>query len=370
VLAGPYAAMILGDLGADVIKIEQPQGGDDTRQWGPPFVETAEGRESTYFLSANRNKRSVTIDLKDPDEREFIEELLRWADVVIENFRPGVMQRLDLGDDVLAGINPSLIRLSISGFGDNGPDSRRVGYDHILQAEGGVMSLTGDPEGPMVKVGVPIADITAGLYGVIGILAGLVERASSGRGQRVSTSLLAGQIGIHTFQGTRYLVAGDVPPPSGNQHPTVCPYGVFSASDGPIVIAVGNDAIWSRFAPLVNIDPSLERFSTNARRIENQSQLFDLMAPVLAEYTVAQWLIKCDDVRVPAGQVKTIDQVYAGEQVRQQGLVWTAEHSTLGTIELPGSPLRYGRSRVELRRAPPTLGEHSAEVRKEMRRDA
>lgn len=370
VLAGPYAAMILGDLGADVIKIEQPQGGDDTRQWGPPFVDTAEGRESTYFLSANRNKRSVTIDLKDPDERGFIEELLTWADVVIENFRPGVMQRLDLGDDVLAGINPSLIRLSISGFGDDGPDSRRVGYDHILQAEGGVMSLTGDPEGPMVKVGVPIADITAGLYGVIGILAGLVERASSGRGQRVSTSLLAGQIGIHTFQGTRYLVAGDVPPPSGNQHPTVCPYGVFSAGDGPIVIAVGNDAIWSRFAPLVSIDPSLERFSTNARRIENQSELFDLMAPALAEYTVAQWLVKCDDMRVPAGQVKTIDQVYAGEQVRQQGLVWTAEHSTLGTIELPGSPLRYGRSRVELRRAPPTLGEHSAEVRQEMRRDA
>jgi crotonobetainyl-CoA:carnitine CoA-transferase CaiB-like acyl-CoA transferase len=216
VLAGPYAAMILGDLGANVIKVEQPESGDDTRKWGPPFIATPDGPESTYFLSANRNKRSVTVDLKDPDERSFIEKIVKWADVIIENFRPGVMDRLGLGDAALEALNPSLVRLSISGFGDDGPESRRVGYDHILQAEGGLMSVTGAPDGPMVKVGVPIADIAAALYGVIGILAGLLERGSSGRGQRVSTSLLAGQIGLHTFQGTRYLVAGEVPPPSGN----------------------------------------------------------------------------------------------------------------------------------------------------------
>ncbi|HEY5302560.1 MAG TPA: CoA transferase [Acidimicrobiales bacterium] len=366
VLAGPYAAMILGDLGADVIKVEQPGGGDDTRQWGPPFIETPEGRESTYFLSANRNKRSVAIDLKDPNERRFVEELVRWADVLIENFRPGVMARLRLGDSDLAELNPSLVRLSISGFGDDGPESERVGYDLILQAEGGLMSITGDVEGPMVKVGVPIADISAALFGVIGVLGGLIERGVSGRGQRVSTSLLAGQVGIHTFQGTRFLVAGEIPPLSGNHHPTVCPYGVFSARDAPLVIAVGNDAIWSRFAPLVGIDPDLEKFSTNADRIAHQGELHELLAPRLAEHTVSDWLARFDTAGVPAGQLKTLDQVYATEQVRQQDLVWSTTHTNLGPIELPGSPLHYGRSDVSVRRAPPTLGEHTDEVRHEI----
>ena len=366
VLAGPYATMVLGDLGADVIKVEQPGRGDDTRMWGPPFMASGAQRESTYFLSVNRNKRSVTIDMKDPGERPFIERLVRWADVVVENFRPGVMDRLDLGDDQLEAWNPGLLRLSISGFGDDGPDARRVGYDHILQAEGGLMSLTGSPEGPMVKVGVPIADITAGLYGVIGVLAGLVERASSGRGQRVSTSLLAGQIGLHTFQGARYLVAGEVPPPSGNQHPTVCPYGVFAASDGPVVIAVGNDAIWVRFAPLLDIDPNDVRFATNDKRILNIQELNELMRPALAARRVGEWLVRFDEAGVPAGEVKKLDAVYSSAQVRQQNLVWTAEHATLGSIELPGSPLRFSRNEVALRLAPPTLGEHSREVRDEL----
>ncbi|MHB8379515.1 MAG: CaiB/BaiF CoA transferase family protein [Acidimicrobiales bacterium] len=366
VLAGPYATMVLGDLGADVIKVEHPGTGDDTRMWGPPFMQSDGERESTYFLSVNRNKRSVTIDMKDPEERRFIEELVRWADVVVENFRPGVMDRLGLGDSELESLNPGLLRLSINGFGDDGPDARRVGYDHILQAEGGLMSLTGVPEGPMVKVGVPIADITAGLFGVIGVLAGLVERATSGRGQRVSTSLLAGQIGLHTFQGTRYLVAGEVPPPSGNQHPTVCPYGVFDASDGPVVIAVGNENIWRRFAPLVDVDPADVRFATNAKRIVNVEELNELMAPVLAARRVREWLASFDEAGVPAGEVKKLDAVYASEQVRQQNLVWTAKHATLGSIELPGSPLRYGRNTVAVWRPPPTLGEHSSEVRDEM----
>jgi crotonobetainyl-CoA:carnitine CoA-transferase CaiB-like acyl-CoA transferase len=370
VLAGPYATMILGDLGADVIKVEQPSVGDDTRVWGPPFIATATGRESTYFLATNRNKRSVTIDLKDPDERGFIEQLVRWADVIVENFRPGVMDRLGLGDDELERLNPGMIRLSINGFGDDGPESRRVGYDLILQAEGGVMSITGPVEGPMVKVGVPIADLTAGLYATIGILAGLVERASSGRGQRVSTSLLGGQIALHCFQGTKYLIAGEVPPLSGNQHPTICPYGAFVASDGPLVLAVGNDAIWGRFAPLVGIDPDDARFATNDVRLANAEELEALIAKGLATKTVRDWLVALDETGVPAGEVKTFDHVYATEQVRQQNLVWTAEHSTLGTIELPGSPLRYGRSDVSLRRPPPTLGEHSEAIRAELQRDS
>ena len=254
VLAGPYAAMLLGDLGAEVIKVERPGVGDDTRHWGPPFVQATGDRatgnaaggdaaagdraESTYFLSVNRGKRSAAIDLKDPGEREFVEALVRWADVLIENFRPGVMDRLGLSDDRLAELNPRLVRLSISGFGEKGPDRDRVGYDQILQAEGGVMSLTGTAASGAVKVGVPIADISAALFGVIGALGALVERERSGLGQRVSTSLLAGQVGIHTFQATRYLIAGQVPGLSGNHHPTVAPYGVFNAADGPLVIAV------------------------------------------------------------------------------------------------------------------------------------
>lgn len=363
VLAGPYCTMILGDLGADVIKIEQPNGGDDTRAWGPPFMPTPEGRESTYFLSTNRNKRSLVVDLKNPAERPFLEQLVRWADVVVENFRPGVMERLGLGDDTLQELNPGLMRLSISGFGDDGPESSRVGYDHILQAEGGLMSLTGTPEGPVVKVGVPIADIAAGLYGVIGVLAGLIERAASGRGQRVSTSLLAGQIALHVFQGARYLVAGEVPNPSGNHHPTVAPYGVFAAQDAPLVIAVGNDAIWERFAPMIGIDAKDQRFATNDQRVAHFEPLAELITAALAQRPVDEWLREFSEAGVPAGQVKRLDEVYGSEQVRQQGLVWTAEHSTLGPIELPGSPLRFSRSRASMRYAPPTLGEHTVDVR-------
>jgi crotonobetainyl-CoA:carnitine CoA-transferase CaiB-like acyl-CoA transferase len=365
VLAGPYATMVLGDLGAEVIKVEHPDAGDDTRFWGPPFMATPTGRESTYFLATNRNKRSLTLDLKDPSERAFVEDLVRWADVIVENFRPGVMDRLDLSDARLEALNPGLVRFSISGFGDDGPDAARVGYDHILQGEGGLMSITGPPGGPMVKVGVPIADLTAGLFAVIGILGALLERVRSGRGQRVSTSLLAGQIALHTFQGTRYLIAGEVPPLSGNQHPTVCPYGVFLAADRAMVLAVGNDAIWRRFAPLVELDPGDERFATNALRLAHAAQLSELMAPALAARTVGEWLPIFDEAGVPAGVVKTLDDVYATPQVRQQNLVWEVVHSTLGPLELPGGPLRFGRSSVGARRAPPTLGEHSKEIREE-----
>jgi crotonobetainyl-CoA:carnitine CoA-transferase CaiB-like acyl-CoA transferase len=370
VLAGPYATMILGDLGADVIKLEQPGHGDDTRLWGPPFVNTPAGRESTYFLATNRNKRSVTVDLKDEAEREFIEQLVQWADVIVENFRPGVMERLGLGDDVLESLNPGLVRLSISGFGDDGPESRRVGYDLIVQAEGGMMSITGPTEGPMVKVGVPIADLTAGLYATIGILAGLLERVKSGRGQRVSTTLLGGQIALHAFQGTKYLISGEVPPLSGNQHPTITPYGSFDASDGPLVIAVGNDAIWHRFAPLVGIDPSDPRFATNDVRLENFAELEPLLSSGLSSHRVREWLELFEAAGVPAGEVQNFDRVYATEQVRQQHLVWTADHTTLGEIELPGSPLRFSRTDVDLRLAPPTLGEHSEQVRREFARPA
>jgi crotonobetainyl-CoA:carnitine CoA-transferase CaiB-like acyl-CoA transferase len=359
VLAGPYAAMLLGDLGAEVIKVERPGAGDDTRHWGPPFVQA----ESTYFLSVNRGKRSVAIDLKDPGEREFVEALVRWADVLVENFRPGVMDRLGLSDDWLAELNPRLIRLSISGFGEKGPDRDRVGYDQILQAEGGVMSLTGTEAGHAVKVGVPIADISAALFGVIGVLGALVERERSGLGQRVSTSLLAGQVGIHTFQATRYLIAGQVPGVSGNHHPTVAPYGVFDAADGPLVVAVGNDDIWRRFAPLAGLDPADTRFATNALRLGRLAELHQIMNAALGQRTVADWLDRLRGAGVPAGELKTLDRVYDSEQARAEALIWEVDHPRLGRIRLPGHPVHYSRSAVASGLPPPVLGEHTDEVR-------
>jgi formyl-CoA transferase len=363
VLAGPYAAMLLGDLGAEVIKVERPGTGDDTRHWGPPFVPAGEGAESTYFLSVNRGKRSVAIDLKDPGERGFVEALVRWADVLIENFRPGVMDRLGLGDDRLAELNPRLVRLAISGFGEQGPDSDRVGYDQILQAEGGVMSLTGTAASGGVKVGVPIADVSAGLFGVIGVLGALVERERSGLGQRVSTSLLAAQIGIHTFQATRYLIGGEVPGLSGNHHPTVAPYGVFEAADGPLVIAVGNEDIWRRFAPLAGLDPADSRYATNALRLGNLAELHQIMNARLAAGTVAHWLDRLRRAGVPAGELKTLDRVYESEQARAEDLIWEVDHRRLGGIRLPGNPVRYSRSPLSPGLPPPSLGEHTDELR-------
>jgi crotonobetainyl-CoA:carnitine CoA-transferase CaiB-like acyl-CoA transferase len=366
VLAGPYAAMVLADLGAEVIKVERPGAGDDTRHWGPPFVQAGDGIESTYFLSVNRGKRSVAIDLKDPDEREFVEALVRWADVLVENFRPGVMNRLGLADDRLAELNPRLIRLSISGFGEKGPDSDRIGYDQILQAEGGVMSLTGTAASQAVKVGVPIADVSAALFGVIGVLGALLERERSGLGQRVTTSLLAGQVGIHTFQATRYLIAGEVPGISGNHHPTVAPYGVFDAADGPLVIAVGNDGIWRRFAPLAGLDPADRRFVTNALRLGNLAELEQIMNAALAQRSVADWLDRLRQAGVPAGELKTLDRLYDSEQVRAEDLVWEVAHPRLGGIRLPAHPVRYSRSPVMPGLPPPGLGEHTEQVRAAM----
>ena len=363
VLAGPYAAMLLSDLGAEVIKVERPGQGDDTRHWGPPFVAVGDDVESTYFLSVNRGKRSVAIDLKDPAEGTFVEALVRWADVLIENFRPGVMDRLGLSDDRLSELNPRLVRLAISGFGEHGPDSDRVGYDQILQAEGGLISLTGTAASPAVKVGVPIADVSAGLFGVIGVLGALVERERSGRGQRVSTSLLAAQVGIHTFQAGRYLIAGQVPGPSGNHHPTVAPYGMFDAADGPLVIAVGNEDIWRRFAPLVGLDPADERFVTNAQRLANLSELQTIIGARIANRPVADWLTTFRHMGVPAGELKTLDRVYEGEQARAENLVWQVDHSLLGSIRLPGNPVHYSRSTLTPGLPPPALGEHTTEVR-------
>jgi crotonobetainyl-CoA:carnitine CoA-transferase CaiB-like acyl-CoA transferase len=363
VLTGPYAAMMLGDQGARVIKVERPGVGDDTREWGPPFVGDGASRESTYFLSTNRNKESVVLDLKDPSDQDVLTELVRRADVLIENFRGGVLDKLGFGVERLHELNPRLIVLSITGFGPDGPEAHRAGYDQILQGEGGLMSFTGPGPGQPTKVGVPIADILAGMFGAFGVLAALHERAETGRGKVVRTSLLAAIVAIHAFQGTRWLVGGEVPEPSGNRHPTVSPYGAFHCSDGIVQIAVGNDAIWRRFAPLLGLEADDERFATNGRRVENYDLLAGQIAERLARAPLAHWLAAFADHGIPAGEVKPLDRVYEWEQVRSQGLIVETEHAALGPIRLPGCPIRYDDGQRSEHDAPPTLGQHSESIR-------
>src|SRR3954449_1377871 len=272
-LAGPHATMMLGDLGARVIKVEAPGRGDDTRGWGPPFVGEEGRRESTYFRSANRNKESITLDLKDEADRDVVLALVDRADVLVENFRTGVLERLGLGIDALMERNPMLVVLSITGFGHDGPEGGRAGYDQIAQGEAGLMSLTGSgPEDPQ-RVGVPIGDLLAGMYGAYGVLAALLERQRTGRGQVVRTSLLAGIVGVHAFQGTRFTVAGEVGRAAGNHHPSVCPYGLFRCRDGAVQISVGSEGLWLRLCTEFGLDPGADGMATNADRVAHRDEV-------------------------------------------------------------------------------------------------
>ena len=362
VVTGPYAAMMLGDLGARVIKVERPEG-DDTRHWGPPFVGPEGGRESTYFLSVNRNKESIVLDLKQHNDVGVLERLVARADVVVENFRPGVLDRLGVGHERMLELNPRLVVLSITGFGHDGPEAQRAGYDQILQGEAGLMGFTGPPDEP-TKVGVPIADLLAGMFGAYGVLAALRERDRGGGGQVVRTSLLAGVVATHSYQGGRYLIGGEVPEPGGNRHPSIAPYSTYRCRDGVVQVAVGNEAIWRRFAALLEIDPDDPRFATNRGRLENTDALDGLIDDQLGAADAETWLERFREHGIPAGKVKSLDQVYASLQVRSQGLIVKTEHPTLGAIRTPGSPLRFDRSPSPEHRAPPQLGEHSDAIRR------
>jgi formyl-CoA transferase len=367
-LAGPHAAMMLGDLGARVIKVESPGAGDDTRGWGPPFVGPEGARESTYFLSANRNKQSIELDLKAEGDLDTLRALVRRADVLIENFRPGVLDRLGLDAATLLALNPRLIVLSISGFGHDGPEGGRAGYDQIAQGEAGLMSLTGSGPDDVQRVGVPIGDLLAGMYGAYGVLAALHDRATTGRGQLVRTSLLAAIVGVHAFQGTRYTVAGEVGRAQGNHHPSVAPYGLFATADGAIQLAVGSESLWRAFCPLIGLDPETTDFATNAVRVANRGALIATIERAFADRESAALLAQLDAAGIPAGVVRTLDEVYAWPQTRSQGLVVEVDHASLGAIELPGPPLRFFDldGAEQTRRdhaAPPILGQHDAEVR-------
>ena len=364
VLAGPLAAMMLGDLGARVIKVERPGGGDDTRHFGPPFVGSDDARTSTYFLSVNRNKESIALDLRDPDDLDVLRDLVRRADILIENFRPGVMDRLGLGVDALRALNRGIVVLSITGFGHDGPTSGRVGYDQIVQGESGLMSMTGpDPDHPS-RNGAPISDILAGAFGASGALAALHRRNLTGEGEVVRTSLLAASVAAHTFQGTRWLMAGEVPAAIGNRHPTLTPYEMFRCADGFVQIAIGNDEMWRRCAPLVGLDPADPRYRTNADRSAARDTLARHIGEILLRSPVAHWLELFEGHGVPAGEVKSLDQVYTDPQALSQGAVVTTPHPVLGEVRTPGSPLRLDSDPGAEHRPPPLLDEHGAGIRK------
>ena len=361
-LAGPHAAMMLGDLGADVVKVENPDGGDDTRGWGPPFIEPAGGdRESTYFLCANRNKKSVTLDLKEEAGKAALRALIARADVLMENFRPGVLDRLGFSQQRLAEINQRLVVLSISGFGHDGPEAGRAGYDQIAQGEAGLMSVTGSGPTDLQRVGVPIADLLAGMYGAFGVLAALQERERTGLGQVVRASLLAAVVGVHAFQGTKWTVAGEVGEAAGNHHPSISPYGLFDTADGAVQIAVGSEGLWKRFCEGFGLDPETPGMATNPQRVANSKRVKDMVQSAFALYGTDELLAKLDRLGVPAGRIRTIREVYEWEQTQSQGLLIDVEHATLGTITLPGPPLRFfDANGAELTRrrhtAPPVLG--------------
>jgi crotonobetainyl-CoA:carnitine CoA-transferase CaiB-like acyl-CoA transferase len=367
-LAGPHAGMMLGDLGARVIKVETPKGGDDSRGWGPPFLGAGDQRESTYFMSANRNKESITLDLKDDDDRAVLTRLVERADVLMENFRVGVLDRLGFSVERLHEVNPRLVVLSITGFGHDGPEAKRAGYDQIAQGEAGLMSLTGS-EDP-TKVGVPIADLLAGMNGAYGVVAALFERERTGRGRVVRTSLLSSVVGVHAYQGTRWTVGREVPGLSGSHHPSISPYGLFHTRSAPIQVACGSEGLWRAFAGALGLDAAEPRFATNLDRVTNRDELTAEIERVLSAEDAEHWLSLLAAAGVPSGKVRTLDDVYGWEQTRSQGLLLEVEHATLGTLQLPGSPLRFddnpfsGGRRHHL--APPTLGQHDVAVREEL----
>jgi len=364
VLSGPFATMTLADLGADVVKIEQPGTGDDTRQWGPPF----QGDEAAYFLSVNRNKRSLAVDLKSADGLALVRDLARRADVVVENFRPGTAARLGLGYDDLAAENPGLVYASISGYGQTGPDSHRAGYDAIAQARSGIMSVTGEADGPPVRVGVSSADLVAGMWAVIGILAALRERDRSGQGQWVDISLLDGSVSWLTYVASGYFATGTRPPRYGSAHPTIAPYQGFATKDGDLMLAVGNDAIWRRFAPVAGLADLLEdpRFTTNPLRVEHRDELLPLVADAMAARTSVEWVEVLDAAGVPVGPIQTVDEVVTDPQVLARGMIGEVKHPTAGTVRTIGCPVRLTATPPQVRTAPPLLGQHTDDVLAEL----
>jgi crotonobetainyl-CoA:carnitine CoA-transferase CaiB-like acyl-CoA transferase len=373
ILAGPTCTQVLGDLGADIIKVERPGEGDDTRKWGPPFVRDATGRdtaESAYYLSTNRNKRSIAIDIASPQGQRLVRQLADRSDVLIENHKVGSLARFGLGYAQLRESHPRLVYCSITGFGQDGPYADRTGYDFLAQGMGGIMSVTGAPDGEPMKVGVGITDVMTGMYAAIAILAALRHRDATGRGQHVDLALLDTQVAWLINAGQYYLTSGELPPRLGNGHPNIVPYEVFPASDGHFILTVGNDAQFRKLCECAQIaqladDP---RFATNASRVRNRDLLIPILKEVTARKPVAHWIEALERLRVPCGPVNRIDQVFADPQVKHRGMRVTVDYpgSATGAVDLIGSPIRLSETPVRYRRAPPRLGQHSDEVLREV----
>jgi crotonobetainyl-CoA:carnitine CoA-transferase CaiB-like acyl-CoA transferase len=362
VLSGPYCTMHLADMGARVIKIEQPGRGDDTRGFGPPFLQG----ESTYFLSVNRNKESVTLDFKHNEGRALLDRLIAQSDVLVENFRPGALAKLGLDYASLAARHPRLVYCSISGFGQTGPRRTEAGYDAMIQAEGGLMSLTGDRDGPPYRLGVAIADLVSGILAANGITLALLARERTGRGQQVDVSLLDSVATLLTYQAGIYFATGAPPPRLGNRHPTIAPYEVFAASDGDFVLAVANDDLWRRFCQVADIEPD-DRFATNPQRVQRYDELRPLVADRLGRRTRQDWLARLGAAGVPRGLVRDLGELFADPQVAAREMIAEIEHRTIGPLRMLGVPIKLSDTPGAVRTAPPTLGEHTdAVLRKDL----
>jgi len=368
VLSGPYCTMVLADLGARVIKVEHPGKGDDTRHWGPPFL----GAESAYFLSINRNKESVTVDFKPPEGRELLGRLLARADVFVENFRPGTLDRAGFGWDAVHERFPKLVYASISGYGQTGPRRDEAGYDAVMQAEGGLMSVTGDPDRPGYRLGVAITDMVAGLYCAQGITAALLARERFGNGQRVDIGMLDTTAALLTYQAANWFATSKVPQRQGNRHATIAPYETFTTSDGEIVIAVGNDGIWKRFCAAAGLaelasDP---RFATNKDRMENYDAMRPPIDRAFRAKSSAEWIAILNDAGVANGAVRDIGQMLNDPQLAARHMVETLMHPTVGATKVIGAPIKLSENEASLRTPPPVLGQHTDAVLTEIGYDA
>ncbi len=372
ILAGPTCTQLLGDLGAEVIKIERPGQGDDTRKWGPPFVRDESGAETTesaYYLSSNRNKRSVTIDIARPEGQALARRLIARSDILVENFKTGGLANYGLSYDDLKDENPKLIYCSITGFGQTGPYAPRAGYDYLAQGMGGIMSLTGEPEGEPIKVGIGIADIMCGMYAVSAILAALYRREQTGRGQAVDLALLDTQVAWLTYEGLNYLSSGELPKRQGNEHPNIVPYKTLPCSDGYFILAAGNDRQFQRFCAFAGRPELAEdaRFTSNAQRVRNRRALYDLLPEVTRQKTVREWLDGLAELGVPAGPVHTLDQVFADPQVLHREMKVSVPYAgaTGGAVDLIGNPIKFSESSIDYRDPPPRMGADTDAVLKE-----
>ncbi len=369
VLAGPFAAQILGDLGADVIKVEHPLRGDDTRQWGPPFLETADGeRVAAYYLAANRNKRAVAIDFQRPEGRELVLRLAARADVLLENYKAGTLGRYGLDYASLARRNPRLIQVSITGFGQTGPWRERPGYDFLIQALSGLMSITGEPDRPPMKVGVAMTDLLTGLYAVIGTLAALAERERSGRGQHVDLALFEATVGTLANQAMNYLVSGRPPGRRGNAHPNIVPYQDFPTADRRIVICVGNDRQFAALCRLLGHEEwaGEPRFASNPARVAHREVLVGRISEVLMTRPADRWLPALEEAGIPAGPIQDIAEALACPQALARELVRTIADPHRGAFPGLASPLRFSRTPVRYRRPPPALGADTGDILAEL----